>query len=147
MTRQNRESIERSHPGKEMPEGPPDIGPARIVKALRISLHGLASAWRTEGAFRQEVLAAIVLVPLGWLAPVTPTERVLLVASILLVLMVELLNSSVEAAIDRISLELHPLSKKAKDTGSAAVLVAIACALFVWAAILGPWLLGYLANL
>lgn len=142
----DREAVEREQPGKEPPFGPPSIGPGRIVKAFGYSLHGLASAWRTEGAFRQEVLAAAVLIPLALFAPVTPVERVLLVGSVLLVIVVELLNSSVESAIDRISLEQHPLSKKAKDTGSAAVLVAIACALFVWAAILGPWAVAVLTS-
>jgi diacylglycerol kinase (ATP) len=142
MTDKDREAVERLHPGKE--PGGQDIGPGRVVKALGYSLHGLASAWRTEGAFRLEVLAAVVLIPLAWFSPVGVVERVLLVSSVLFVLVVELLNSSVEAAIDRISTERHPLSRKAKDTGSAAVLVAALCALFVWSATLGPWIVALL---
>lgn len=142
MTAKDREKIEREHPGAELPRETPSIGPGRVIKAFGYSLHGLASAWRTEGAFRQEVLAAVILIPLACFAPVTSIERVLLIGSVLLVMVVELLNSSIEAAIDRISTERHPLSKKAKDTGSAAVLVAITCALIVWIVILGPWVLS-----
>ena len=125
--------------------------PSRLRKALGYSLHGLASAWRTEGSFRFEVAAAVVLVPVASLVSVTIVERVLLIGSVLLVMVVELLNSSIEAAVDRISIEQHPLSKKAKDTGSAAVLVASLCGGLVWAAILGPrvaaWFEPYFANL
>jgi diacylglycerol kinase (ATP) len=133
---------DRPEPPDESPHGehspPPSIGPMRVVKAFNHSLDGLASAWRTEGAFRQEVLAAIVLIPLACWVHVGTTERILLIASVLLVMVVELLNSSIESAIDRISLERHPLSKHAKDTGSAAVLMAIVIALVIWGAILGP---------
>jgi diacylglycerol kinase (ATP) len=125
---------------------PPDIGPGRIVKALGHSLQGLAATWRTEGAFRQEVIAAAVLIPIACLVPVAPAERVLLIASVLLVMVVELLNSALEAAIDRISLERHPLSKRAKDAGSAAVLLAIAIALLTWGVLLGPRLLAAAAQ-
>ena len=124
-------------------EGPaksrPSIAPARIWKATGYALQGLAGAWKTEGAIRQEMLAAIVLVPTALLVSgVAPMERVMLVGSVLLVIVVELLNSAVEAAIDRIGPERHPLSKKAKDTGSAAVLVAIIVALVTWGMLLGP---------
>ena len=118
------------------PDAPPSIGLGRIVKAFGYSIDGLAGTWRTEGAFRQEVLFAVVLIPISCFLPVTLLEHALLIASVLLVLIVELLNSSMEAAIDRVSLELHPLSKKAKDTGSAAVLLAIVTAMIVWGAIL-----------
>jgi diacylglycerol kinase (ATP) len=136
-------SVESPH---EEPAAPPSIGPGRVVKAFGYSLDGLAGAWRTEGAFRQEVMAAVVLFPIACLVPVTLLERVALIASVMLVMVVELLNSSLEATIDRISLERHPLSKRAKDTGSAAVLVAIAIALIAWGAILGPWLIGLLER-
>jgi diacylglycerol kinase (ATP) len=126
--------------------GSPDIGPGRVVRALGYSIDGLAAAWRSEGAFRQEVICAAVLIPLALLAPATVVERVLLVGTVLLVLVVELLNSALEAAIDRISAERHPLSKKAKDAGSAAVLVAIIAGTLTWFAILGPWLLGLLGR-
>jgi diacylglycerol kinase (ATP) len=113
-------------------------GPARVLKALGYSLSGLRGAWRREAAFRQEVLAAIVLVPLSLFARVTWLEHALLVASVLLVLTVELVNSSIEAIVDRISMERHPLSGHAKDAGSAAVLVACLIAALLWAAILVP---------
>jgi diacylglycerol kinase (ATP) len=120
---------------------PPRIGPARLLPALRHAMQGLASVWRTEGAFRQEVVIAAVLVPAACFIPVTRVERAALVASILFVIVVELLNSSLEAAIDRISDEWHPLSKHAKDAGSAAVLVSIVIAIATWGIIAGGWLL------
>src|SRR5579875_1013116 len=93
--------------------------------ALRHSWKGLAATWREESAFRQEVCVAVVLLPVAFIVPVSSAERVLLAASVLLVLLVELINSSIEAAIDRISLERHELSGRAKDCGSAAVTVAL----------------------
>jgi diacylglycerol kinase (ATP) len=125
----------------ETPDAPPSIGFGRVVNAWRYSMDGLAGAWRTEGAFRQEVICAAILIPIACLVPVPILERVL-IAAVLMVLVVELLNSAMEAAIDRISLDRHPLSKKAKDTGSAAVLVAIVIAMLVWGAVLFPHLLG-----
>jgi len=115
-------------------------GIARIVQAFFNSLAGLGDAWRHESAFRQEILLASVLLPAAFAAPVTGPERALLVASVLLVLVVELLNSSVEAAIDRISLDRHQLSRRAKDLGSAAVLVALVLLAVVWAIVLLPLL-------
>jgi diacylglycerol kinase (ATP) len=117
----------------------PDMGLGRIWKAVGYSVAGLASAWRTEAAFRQEALAALVLVPIACFVPVSLLLQALLVASVLMVMVVELLNSSIESAIDRISLERHELSKRAKDTGSAAVLLTVFIALVVWAAIVGGW--------
>jgi diacylglycerol kinase (ATP) len=129
---------ERNEAGEETA---PNIGPARLINACGYSLAGLASAWRTEGAFRQEVIAAVILIPIACLAPVPMVERVLLIGSVLLVMVVELLNCSVEAAVDRISLERHLLSKRAKDTGSAAVLLSVVIAAMAWVLILGPHLL------
>ena len=120
---------------------PPRIGLARIVPALGYALQGIAGAWRTEGSFRQEAVAALVLVPAAFFIPVTPVERVALAASVLFVMVVELLNSSLEATVDRISTERHPLSKHAKDAGSAAVLVAVVIAILTWVTIVGAWLL------
>ena len=125
---------------------PPSIGPGRVVHAFRHSLAGLASAWRTEGACRQEIIAAVVLVPTACLLPVTLVERVLLIGSIVFVMVVELLNSSIEATVDRISLDRHPLSKHAKDVGSAAVLMAIVIPVLVWGAIAGPLLLALIRR-
>lgn len=113
-------------------------GARRIVQALFNSLAGLADAWREESAFRQEVLLAVLLVPVACVVQVSRPERALLIATVLLVLLVELLNSSVEAAIDRISLERHQLSRRAKDLGSAAVLVALLLLAVVWALVLLP---------
>jgi diacylglycerol kinase (ATP) len=133
--------------GRSRAEAPPaespfkgKTGAARIVQAFLNSLAGLGDAWRHESAFRQEILLAAVLVPAALAAPVTGPERALLVGSVLLVLVVELLNSSVEAAIDRISLERHSLSKRAKDLGSAAVLVTLVLLAAVWALVLLPLL-------
>jgi len=122
----------------QAPDPPPSIGFARVVSAWRYSLSGLAGAWRTEGAFRQEVIGAAILIPIACFIPVPVLHRALLIASVLMVIVVELLNSAMEAAIDRISLDRHPLSKKAKDTGSAAVLVSIVIAMLVWAGVLFP---------
>jgi diacylglycerol kinase (ATP) len=125
---------------------PPSMSPVRLAKAFGHSLDGLSGAFRTEAAFRQEVFAALVMIPVACLVPVSLLERALLIGSVLLVMVVELLNSSIEAAIDRISLERHPLSKRAKDTGSAAVLVAVITALVVWGAITGPLLSAAIAR-
>lgn len=107
-------------------------GLRRVVSATRNSFDGLAAALRHEDAFRQELMLAVVLVPLGlWLGR-TGLERALLVASVLFVLVIELLNSAIEAAVDRISFENHRLAKRAKDIGSAAVLLSLATAASVW---------------
>jgi diacylglycerol kinase (ATP) len=111
-------------------------GARRVVQALFNSFAGLADAWRGESAFRQELLLAAVLIPVACWVHVTRIERAALIASVLLVLIVELLNSSVEAAIDRISFDRHRLSRQAKDLGSAAVLVALVLLAVVWAMVL-----------
>lgn len=112
-----------------------NTGLRRILNATSYSVAGLAAAWRSEAAFRQELLLAVVLVPTGlWLGR-TAVERALLVGSCLLVLAVELLNSALEAAVDRIGEEQHPLSGRAKDLGSAAVLVSLVLVLVVWSLI------------
>ncbi|WP_250437830.1 MULTISPECIES: diacylglycerol kinase [unclassified Caballeronia] len=123
-------------------------GLLRGLFALRHSRDGIAATWREESAFRQEVCVAAVLLPIAFAVPVGAAERVLLAASVLLVLLVELINSSIEAAIDRISLERHELSGRAKDCGSAAVTVAIVIGLLTWGVICGPlawdWLRAHL---
>ena len=111
-------------------------GLRRLVRATLFSLEGLAAAYREETAFRQEVWLAAVMIPLALLSASTLTQKALLIGSVLLVLAVELLNSAVEAAVDRISLESHSLAKRAKDTGSAAVLVALVNCGLVWALVL-----------
>lgn len=117
-------------------------GLVRIWHALFNSCAGLADAWRHESAFRQEAMLAAVLIPVAWMLPISRGERALLIATVLLVMIVELLNTGVEVAIDRISFEHHSLSKRAKDIGSAAVLVALALLAAVWATVLVPVLLG-----
>ncbi|CAB3661348.1 hypothetical protein LMG22037_01481 [Paraburkholderia phenoliruptrix] len=113
-------------------------GLTRAWHAMKNSLAGFSVAIREESAFRQELTLAAILLPCGLLVPVEPVARVLLLGSVLLVLIVELLNSSVEAAIDRISLERHELSRRAKDLGSAAVMVALGMCLMTWGLIVGP---------
>ena len=111
---------------------PGNTGLRRIVNATIFSMAGLRAAWREESSFRQEVLLCIVLVPTGaWLGQ-TAVERALLIGSCLLVLIVELLNSGLEAVVDRIGVEQHRLSGQAKDLGSAAVLLSLALVLVVW---------------
>lgn len=119
-------------------EGPRKGGTGlrRIWNALRNSMDGLGAAFRHEDAFRQESLVAAAFIPLALLLPVSATGKALMVASVLLVLIVELLNSAVEAAVDRISLERHPLAKRAKDIGSAAVLLSLVNAAAVWLLVL-----------
>ncbi|WP_116148595.1 diacylglycerol kinase [Paraburkholderia sp. BL27I4N3] len=113
-------------------------GLTRAWHAMKNSLAGFRVAIREESAFRQELTLAAILIPCGVLVPVEPVSRVLLLGSVLLVLIVELLNSSVEAAIDRISLERHELSRRAKDLGSAAVMAALGMCLMTWLLIVGP---------
>lgn len=124
-----------------------NIGIKRVYYAFFNSWSGLGSAIRHESAFRQELTLALLLIPAALWLPVTPVERVLLIGSVLLVLIVELLNSSVEAAIDRISLERHRLSKRAKDLGSAAVLLALLLCVFTWVGLAGPHVLTTLLRL
>jgi diacylglycerol kinase (ATP) len=127
------DSLESPHKGQS--------GIRRLVNALFYSVSGLTLAFRHESAFRQEVALAAVLIPLACLLPVDAIERVLLIASVLLVLIVELLNSSLEAAIDRISLDTHQLSKRAKDLGSAAVFLALTVLIVTWVLLAGPVML------
>jgi diacylglycerol kinase (ATP) len=113
-------------------------GITRAFRAAVNSWNGLVFAVREESAFRQELTLASVLVPLSFVLPVSPAEHIILFGSVILVLIVELLNSSVEAAIDRISFEKHDLSQRAKDFGSAAVMLALILCLFSWVCILLP---------
>ncbi|KAB2923384.1 MAG: diacylglycerol kinase [Dechloromonas sp.] len=111
-------------------------GLQRVWNALHYSLAGLRAAYRYEDAFRQETWLAVVLIPLALMLPVGWLAKGLLIASVLLVLIVELLNSAVEAVVDRVSLENHRLAKRAKDIGSAAVLVTLLLVLVVWSCVL-----------
>lgn len=113
-------------------------GMARIWRALLYSRRGLREAWRHEHAFRQELILVLCLAPVIVLVPVSLVERAAMAATLLLVLIVELLNSAIEAVVDRVSLDHHELSGRAKDMGSAAVLLALVLAGLTWAAILFP---------
>jgi diacylglycerol kinase (ATP) len=111
-------------------------GIARIWAALLYSLDGFTAAFRHEEAFRQELLAAALLIPVALLLPASGTGKALMIGSVLLVLIVELLNSAIEAAVDRISLENHRLAKRAKDIGSAAVFISLVNVAAVWMLVL-----------
>ena len=111
-------------------------GVQRILSACHYSLAGLRAALACEDAFRQEALSAAVLIPLAFWLPVSGTGRSLMIASVLLVLIVELLNSAIEATVDRVSLDRHHLSKRAKDIGSAAVMLALINVVLVWVCVL-----------
>ena len=113
-------------------------GLRRLINAFGYSMDGLAAAYKNEDAFRQEVRLALLLIPLALYLGHTSLERAAMVACVFLVIIVELLNSSVEATVDRISLDHHLLAKRAKDIGSAAVLMSLLNLLVVWALILWP---------
>lgn len=107
-------------------------GPQRIWNAFFYSLDGLAAALKHEDAFRQELLLALVLIPIALFMPVSGVGKAFMVASVLLVLITELLNSAIEAVTDRVSLEDHRLAKRAKDMGSAAVMLTLINVPAVW---------------
>ncbi|OGS99649.1 MAG: diacylglycerol kinase [Gallionellales bacterium RIFCSPLOWO2_12_FULL_59_22] len=111
-------------------------GLRRIWNALGYSLDGFRAAYRHEQAFRQEILLATLLIPLALWLPVGGMGKALMIASVLLVIIVELINSAIEATVDRISLDRDDLAKRAKDTGSAAVLASLVNVLAVWGLVL-----------
>ena len=111
-------------------------GVRRVINALRYSMDGLGAAYGCEDAFRQEVLLAAVLIPLALWLHVSGLGKALMIASVLLVLAVELINSAIEAVVDRVSLDRHALSKRAKDLGSAAVLLALINVGAVWGCVI-----------
>jgi diacylglycerol kinase (ATP) len=113
-------------------------GLARAWHAAKNSWCGLVYAFMEESAFRQELTLFILLTPIALLLRISLLEKSLLISSLIMVLVIELLNSSVEAAIDRISFEHHDLSKRAKDFGSAAVMLTLLIAALTWAAICIP---------
>ena len=112
---------------------PAATGLARLARAAGDSLRGLRAAWRTEAAFRQECACAAVLVPAAFFVGATLAQSALLIATVALVLVVELLNSAVEAAVDRVGRERHPLAGRAKDMASAAVFVSLLVVVVTWA--------------
>nr|WP_274615334.1 diacylglycerol kinase [Vibrio fluvialis] len=107
-------------------------GIKRVIKATRYSYQGLCAAFKNEAAFREEVILACVLVPLAVWLDVSQLERMLMIGSVLLVMVVELLNSAVEAVVDRIGPEHHELAGRAKDMGSAAVFIAMVISGYIW---------------
>lgn len=116
-------------------------GFTRAWHAAKNSWCGLVYAFMEESAFRQELTLLTLLTPVAFFLPIDYLQKVLLISSLVMVLVVELLNSSVEAAIDRISFEHHDLSKRAKDFGSAAVMLALVIAILIWSAICIPLVL------
>ena len=124
----------------------PSIGPARLAGALRYSIAGFRHATRHEAAFQQELLVSLLLLPAAVLLPVPTLDRLILVLSMMLVIVVELLNSAIEATVDRISAERHPLAGQAKDMGSAAVFLTLMMSLLCWVVIAGPVVGSWLAS-
>ena len=118
-----------------MASGEKNTGLARVLRATFFSLAGLKAAWKNEAAFRQECALAIVMIPAALWLGTTSVERLLLVATVVLVLIVELLNSAVEAVVDRVGSDHHVLSGQAKDMGSAAVFLSLVLALVVWSTV------------
>ena len=111
-------------------------GPARLFNALRYTWDGLRAAAKHEEAFKQELMVVVPLSIIAWLVPVSFVERALLFSCLQLILIVELINSAIEANTDHISMERHPLAKRAKDMGSAAVFLTIVIALAIWGTVL-----------
>ncbi|AKU13705.1 diacylglycerol kinase [Azoarcus sp. CIB] len=128
MTQPHHEHHESPFKGK--------TGLTRLFNALRYSFDGLSAAFRHEDAFRQECILAAILIPLALFMPVTGAGKALLIGSVLFVMIVELINSAIEATVDRVSLERHLLAKRAKDIGSAAVLLALVNLACVWGLVL-----------
>ncbi len=116
-------------------------GTQRIFNATRYSLAGFKTAFQNEAAFRQILLINLILIPLSFWIPVSPAEQALMVAVCLLALIIELINSAIEAVVDRISMERHELSKNAKDMGSAAQFVALSLIALTWGIILAGHLI------
>jgi len=141
-----RKPLIRSAPMNEIGERLKPRGFTRMFRAFGTSMKGLSAAFREEAAFRQELALAVLVIPLGlWLGQ-NGIERALLIAPMFLVLVVELINSAIEATVDRIGLERHTLSGLAKDIGSAAVLMSLLLLAVVWLLVLWPRLAVLSAN-
>ncbi|WED21741.1 diacylglycerol kinase [Vibrio sp. JC009] len=113
-------------------KNPENKGIKRLINATIYSSQGIKAAFTNEEAFRQEVFAALIMLPLAFYLDVDSTHRIMMVASVLLVMIVELLNTAVEAVVDRVGFEFHELAGRAKDTGSAAVLISMVLSAYVW---------------
>jgi diacylglycerol kinase (ATP) len=131
----DKDSTLKDIPLKECPHKG-KTGLKRVLKATVYSFDGLKSAWKHEDAFRQEAILASWMIPVTFVLTSNNLARAMMIASILLVLIVELVNSAIEAAVDRISLDQHRLAKRAKDIGSAAVLIALVNVLCTWSLVL-----------
>ncbi|KAA1188279.1 diacylglycerol kinase [Photorhabdus heterorhabditis] len=118
------------------------VGLTRIIKATRYSVKGIKAAWQNEAAFREEIIVAILALIVAFYLDVSVIERILLIGSIMLVLIMEILNSAIEAIVDRIGSEFHELSGRAKDMGSAAVFLTIILALIIWSTVLWQFFMG-----
>ncbi len=112
------------------------VGLTHVWHALQTALTGMRAAWQHEDAFRQELFIAAIAIPVALLSPADKLGKILLVSSILLVLILELVNSAVEAAVDHTSLDQHPFAKRAKDIAGAAVLMTMVNAVVVWGMVL-----------
>lgn len=127
-----------NNPEQTISEFKSKSGLKRIFSAFGYSMAGFKSAWRSEHAFRQELFVVVIATVAAFLLPVPAWQKLLLIAVFVLVLIVELINSAIEAVVDRVSLERNPLSKNAKDFGSAAVLLTFMLAVATWLVILWP---------
>ncbi len=132
---------ENKKPNAEALKG--KTGFRRLINATGYSMKGFKAAYQNEAAFREESIAAAILIPVAFLLPVSWLESAILSASVLGVLLAEILNSALEAVVDRIGTEIHPLSGRAKDMGSAAVLIALIIAVMFWLVILIPYLIRW----
>ncbi|MFH4738585.1 diacylglycerol kinase [Vibrio diabolicus] len=135
--------MSKTTPHQSQESGKPgNTGLKRIVKATGYSIQGLKAAFKHEAAIRQELALLSIVVILAWLVDVGMVERILMIGVVVLVLIVELVNSAIEAVVDRIGIERHELSGRAKDIGSAAVMVTLVFAGFTWLYILASRYLG-----
>ncbi len=113
-------------------------GLKRIFRATGFSMKGLNSAWKHEAAFRHEAVLALLMIPLAVYLDVAKTEKLLLIATVFIVIITELLNSAIEAVVDRVGDEIHPLSGQAKDIASAAVFISLCLCGLTWAVVIWP---------
>lgn len=113
-------------------------GIKRIFRATGFSMKGLKAAWTHEAAFRQELVLCLVMLPIALLVDISTIERLTLIFTLFIVLIVELLNSAIEAVVDRVGSEIHPLSGQAKDIASAAVFISLTLCGITWLSILAP---------
>ncbi|MCR9420900.1 diacylglycerol kinase [Vibrio sp. RM-69-4] len=118
---------------------PGRTGIKRLFYATGYSIQGLKAAWLNEAAIRQETVTSILLITITFFLPVTKIEQIMMIGCLVLVVIVELMNSAVEAVVDRVGSEWHELSGRAKDVGSAAVLIALIFSAFTWMFILWPY--------